>query len=166
MASQQATKLVFLIILLAAAFYAFAHEGKLAMPKMAAGTKVSSILVDNAWSRATPKGVNVGAGYLTIINKGAASDRLLAGTASNGRVEIHEMKTASGIMQMRQRKSLTISAGSTVELKPGGLHIMFMNLKAPLVEGDDFKTTLKFEKAGAVEVDFHVRPLGGEEHVH
>jgi copper(I)-binding protein len=161
MTLQQAAKPLFLIALLLAAFYALTHEGKFAMPSMP-GAKASSLVIDDAWSRATPKGASVAAGYLTINNKGAAPDRLLGGASSVGRVEIHEMKTVSGIMQMRRLRNLSIPAGGTVELKPGGFHLMFLNLKAPLAEGQDFKTTLKFEKAGAVEVNFHVRPLGKE----
>jgi copper(I)-binding protein len=157
MISSRAGKTVFFIALLLTALYAFAHEGK---PE----TKVGSIMIDAAWSRATPKGSNIGAGFLTITNRSHAPDRLLGGTSSIGRVEIHEMKMNSGVMQMRQLKNLVIPAGGAVELKPGGLHIMFMNLKAPLVEGQAFKTTLNFEKAGAMEAIFHVQPGSSETH--
>jgi len=159
MSLQQAVKPLFLVVLLLAAFYAYAHDGKFAMPGTAAA-KSSTISIDNAWSRATPKGTAVGAGFLTISNKGTSADKLLGGISKIGTVQIHEMKMNYGVMQMRALRSLAVPANGTVELKPGGNHLMFVNLKAPLVEGQDVAATLKFEKAGAIDVTFRVQAAG------
>lgn len=115
-----------------------------------------------AWARATPPGAKVGGGYITIHNDGAESDRLIGGSATfAGRVEVHEMKMEGETMKMRPLPDgLTIPGDGEVSLEPGGLHIMFMGLTQPLVEGDTVTVTLDFEKAGPVEVPFHVAPMG------
>ena len=93
-----------------------------------------SLKIDHPWTRATPKGAAVAGGYLKITNAGAAPDRLVGGTfASAGRFKIHEMKTENGVMTMRGIPGgLEIKPGQTVEFKPGGYHVMFMDLKTPL----------------------------------
>ncbi|MFG1361377.1 copper chaperone PCu(A)C [Xanthobacter pseudotagetidis] len=123
--------------------------------------KAGSIEIGHPWSRATPAGAKVGAGYLVLKNGGAA-DRLVSATASfAGRVEIHEMAMKDGIMTMRPlADGLAVPAGGKVELKPGGYHIMFMDLKEPLKEGALMDGTLTFEKAGTVKVQYKVEPVG------
>ena len=119
------------------------------------------IAIDHPWSRATPAGAQVGAGYVTIKNTGAAPDRLLAATSdAAGKVEIHEMSMADGVMKMRAVKGLDVAPGASVELKPGGYHIMFVELKQPLKAGDTIKGALQFEKAGTVPVEFKVEAMG------
>ena len=124
--------------------------------------KAGSIEIDHPWSRATPGGASVAAGYLVLKNTGAAADRLVSATAPfAGRVEIHEMAVKDGVMTMRPLPAgVEIPAGATVALKPGGYHIMFMDLKTPLKEGTKVDGTLTFEKAGAVAVQFQVDPVG------
>src|SRR5262249_21571426 len=73
-----------------------------------------------------------------------------------------EMSMNNGVMKMRPVKGgLEIKPGETVELKPQGLHIMFVGLKKPLAQGDHVKATLVFEKAGKVDVEFDVSGMGG-----
>jgi copper(I)-binding protein len=122
-----------------------------------------SLDIAGAWSRATPKGASVGAGYVTIKNTGTAPDRLIGGIADvAAKFEVHEMSMDNGVMKMRPvQGGLEIKPGETVELKPQGLHIMFVGLKKPLKQGDQIKATLEFEKAGKVEVDFDVSGVGG-----
>ncbi len=95
--------------------------------------KLGDLEIANPWSRATPATAPTAAGFLTITNKGAAPDRLIAVRASAAnKAEIHEMKMDGAIMRMREaEKGLEIPPGATVELKPGGFHIMFMELKRP-----------------------------------
>lgn len=69
-------------------------------------------------------------------------------------------------MRMRQLESIDLPAKSTVELKSGGLHIMFIDINAPFKEGDKFPLTLKFEKAGDVKVDVVIEKMGGGAHQH
>jgi copper(I)-binding protein len=126
--------------------------------------KAGSLTVEAPWSRATPGGAKVAGGYLKITNNGAESDRLTGGSLPRaGRVEIHEMAVADGVMRMRPLPAgLEIKPGATVELKPGGLHMMFLDLSAGLKEGETIKGTLVFEKAGTVEVSFRVAPAGSQ----
>jgi len=130
--------------------------------------KVGALVIETAFARATPPGATVGAGYLTIRNTGAAPDRLVSVTfATAERVEIHEMTEKDGVMNMRELSGgLEIPAGGTVELAPGGTHLMLMGLKQPLVAGATVKAKLKFEKSGEVEVEIAVRPLGAEKPKH
>ena len=94
----------------------------------------SSIKVDQVWARATPGAAKTGAIYLTITNTGTTPDTL-EGTASTpvaNHADVHEMKMANGVMEMRPVKSLTIAPGKSVTLEPNGYHIMLTGLKAPL----------------------------------
>ncbi|MBB3021142.1 hypothetical protein FHR70_004233 [Microvirga lupini] len=133
--------------------------------------KVGSLTLEQPWSRATPGGAKVGGGYLRITNTGTAPDRLIGGSfALASKVEVHEMKLEGDVMRMKPVEGgLEIKPGATVELKPGGLHLMFMDLKEPLKEGQVLKGTLTFEKAGPIEVEYNVRGMGGAapaEHKH
>jgi periplasmic copper chaperone A len=125
----------------------------------AGGLKISA-----AWVRATPKGAPVGGGYLTITNNGAASDRLIGGSSETStRFEIHNMSMENGVMKMRPAAAgIEIKPGQTVELKPGGYHVMFVGLRKPFEQGDQVKATLKFERAGDVPVDFAVEGIGAK----
>jgi uncharacterized protein YcnI/copper(I)-binding protein len=133
--------------------------------RAAAATSVTrgDLTIAQPWSRATPGGARVAGGYLTVTNRGTQPDRLVSGSAEFAeRVEIHEMATANGVMTMRNLASgLAIAPGQTVELKPGGYHVMFMGLRRPLAEGQSVKVTLTFERAGTVELDFRVGSIGG-----
>ena len=113
------------------------------------------------WARATPPGAQVGAGYVTLQNKGAA-DRLVSATVDVAdHVEIHEMSMDGGVMKMRELPGgLPIDAGKTVALTPGGYHLMMMDLTAPLKRGDKVPVTLIFEKAGKVDVTLDVQGIG------
>ena len=130
-------------------------------PALAQEFKAGDIVVEKPWARATPKGAEVGGGYLDIQNKGATPDRLTGGSADFATVEIHEMKSENGVMQMRQLKDgLNIPAHGSVALSPGGYHVMFTHLTHPLTKGERVKATLNFEHAGPVEVEFNVMGIG------
>lgn len=124
--------------------------------------KVGQIEIDHPWTRATPKGAPVAGGYLKITNKGTQPDTLTGGSAEGaGRIEIHEMKMEGGIMKMRPvGGGLTIKPGESVELKPGGYHLMLMDLKGQYQQGKNVKGSLTFEKAGKVDIEFTVEPAG------
>jgi hypothetical protein len=123
---------------------------------------VGSLHIIHPWSRETPKGASVAAGYLIIENKGTTPDRLIGGSAEiAGRFQIHEMKTENGVMRMRELdKGVEIPAGGSVKFAPNGYHIMLLDLKSTPVQGKPFMGTLVFEKAGKVEVKFVVAPVG------
>jgi periplasmic copper chaperone A len=124
--------------------------------------KVGSLLIEGPWARATPGGARVAGGYVKITNNGPQADRLIGGTLPiAAEVEVHEMAMADNVMRMRKLgDGLEIGPGQSVELKPGGYHLMFMGLKSGLTQGQTIKGTLRFEKAGSVEVEFRVAPIG------
>lgn len=131
-----------------------------------------SVKVEQPWARPTVQGQQGGGGFLRIVG-GAAPDKLLgARTDVAGRVEVHTMEMQGDVMRMREIGSLEVPAGKTIELKPGGLHLMFLDLKAPLANGSSFPLTLRFEKAGEVKVNVQVQsraPAGssaGKDHGH
>jgi copper(I)-binding protein len=125
--------------------------------------KAGALQIEAPWLRATPSGAKVGAGYLRITNTGSEPDRLTAASMSlAARGEVHEMTMQNGVMHMGPvAGGLAIEPGKTVELKPGGFHVMFLDLKGVLKEGQSVEVTLTFEKAGSVTVPFPVQGLGG-----
>ena len=152
---------------LAAAFTTFLALPLLTLPLVtqpaaAHDYKLGSLEIGNPWTRATPPSAQSGGGFLTSTNKGTTPDRLTAvRSAASGTVEIHEMKMDGNVMRMRElAKGLEIAPGATVELKPGGYHIMFMNLKAPFAKDGKIPATLVFEKAGSIDVELDVAALG------
>jgi copper(I)-binding protein len=134
-------------------------------PAHAHDFKKDSLYIEHPWSRATPHGAAVAAGYLLIENRGADVDRLTSVSVSPeiaGRVEIHEMAMQDGVMRMRPLpRGIEIAPGLTAKLEPGGLHIMFLDLKRQLEMGDRFKARLAFERAGTIEIEFIVEAMGG-----
>ena len=128
----------------------------------APSVKIGALTIEQPWLRATPSGAKVAGGYLRITNTGSSSDRLVSTSIPvAGRGEVHEMSMEGGIMKMAPVDGgLEIKPGASVELKPGGFHLMFMDLRAGLKEGETVKVTLTFEKAGAIDVAFPVAAIG------
>ena len=135
-----------------------------AAPAGAQEMKAGDLVISQPWSRATPAGAKVAGGYLTIENKGSAPDRLVSGAGGvAGKVEIHEMAMNNGVMTMRPLdKGLMIEPGKTVKLAPGGYHLMLMDLKGPLKQGEKVPVTLEFEKAGKVTLSLDVQGVGAQ----
>jgi copper(I)-binding protein len=106
----------------------------------------------------------LGGGYLKITNTGKEVDRLIGGSLPVATsVEVHQMSMSDGVMKMRKMdRGLEIKPGQTVELKPGGYHLMFNGLREGLKEGQTIRGTLEFEKAGSIEVEFQVAPIGAK----
>jgi copper(I)-binding protein len=122
--------------------------------------KVGSIKIENAYTRSTVPGQQVAGGFMKIENKGGVDQLISASSPAAGEVQLHEMAMEGNVMKMRQVKDIAVPAGATVELKPGGLHLMFMNIKAPLAAGETVPVKLKFAKAGEVEVKMPVNAMG------
>ena len=124
--------------------------------------KAGALDIADPWSRATPKGASVAAGYMKITNTGTAPDRFISGSSDvASKFEVHEMTMENGVAKMRPVKGgLEIKPGQTVELKPGSFHIMFVGLKKPLAAGDHINAKLMFEKAGTLDVEFDVHEMG------
>jgi periplasmic copper chaperone A len=122
---------------------------------LAASASFAQVKVDHAWARPTVSGQQGGGGFLAMTS--SAGDRLVSGsTPLAERLELHMMAMKGDVMEMRQVDAIELPAGKTVELKPGGLHVMFIGLKQPLALGSKVPVTLKFEKAGEVKVEFDV----------
>ena len=126
--------------------------------------KIGALVIEAPWARATPGGAQVGGGYMKITNTGKEADRLVGGSLPiAGEVEVHEMAMAGDVMKMRRLPDgLEIKPGASVELKPGGNHLMFMGLRGALKAGQPVKGTLVFQKAGTVEVEYRVAPIGAQ----
>ena len=126
--------------------------------------KAGDLVISQAWSRATPNGAKIGTGYFTIENKGTTADRLIGVSGDiSGKIEVHEMSMNNGVMKMRAVDGgLVIDPGKTVKLAPGGYHLMIMDLKNPLKQGDKVPLTLSFEKAGKVAVTLDVQGVGAQ----
>jgi copper(I)-binding protein len=133
-------------------------------PARAEDVKAGDLVITQAWARATPSGAKVGGGFLTIENKGTAPDKLVGASAEGaGKIEVHEMVMNEGVMKMRPVEGgLTIDPGKTIKLAPGGIHLMMMDLKSPLKQGDKMPVTLQFEKAGKVAVTLDVEGVGAQ----
>jgi copper(I)-binding protein len=117
----------------------------------------------DAWARETVADQSGTAAYATIANRGSGDDRLLSVSAvPPSAASLHETSTQGGISSMRPLENgLEIPAGSSVELKPGGAHVMISGLTGPLQEGDGLKLTLRFERSGDRAVDFRVASATG-----
>ena len=124
----------------------------------------SEIAITGAWSRETAEGQNAGGAFMTIANSGAADDRLTGGSSPvAGDVQIHTVDMTDGVMRMRELEDgLDVPAGGSVTLKPGSFHIMLMQLDRPLQQGEAVPVTLTFEKAGPVEIDLAIQPVGSQ----
>jgi copper(I)-binding protein len=116
---------------------------------LAALAQTGPIEVQHAWSRPAMAG-HTGVIYLTITDHGAP-DRLVGVASPAGRAELHESFDDHGVMKMRAVQALPVAPGTSVALKPGGYHIMLMDLKHDLNAGDSVPVTLKFAKAGQVK---------------
>jgi copper(I)-binding protein len=120
----------------------------------------SQVQIDKPWIRATAPGAKVAAGYMTVRNTAAQADRLVGGASPvAAKVETHIHVKDGEILRMREVNGYDIPAKGVFELKPGGAHLMLVDIKQPLKEGDKVPMTLKFERAGEVKVDFHVGRL-------
>jgi copper(I)-binding protein len=124
-----------------------------------------AIKVSRVWTREVPGGAKVAAGFMTIANAGTEADTLIGGSVPfAGTLEVHEMKMEGGLMKMRRLEpGLVIKPRETVVLKPGSLHLMFVDLKQGPKRGTAVKGTLIFEKAGRIEVEYKVEALGARE---
>jgi copper(I)-binding protein len=125
--------------------------------------KVGNIRIGHPYARATTPAQKNGGAYLSLENAGA-DDKLMSADAATvaGSTEIHQMAMEGDVMRMHRVDSVALPKGKPVVLKPGAYHVMLVDLKAPLKEGDKFPMTLKFEKAGEVTVMVNVEKPGAD----
>ncbi|MGE5731456.1 MAG: copper chaperone PCu(A)C [Gemmatimonas sp.] len=125
------------------------------------------LTITAAWARATPPGVTTAAAYLTVINDGAA-DRLLGASSPAARqLLLHAEVEEHGMQHMRPLDGVEVPARGRIELAPGHMHLMLVDIAAPLTPGATIAVTLHFEKAGDLTIDVPVRDARTEpEHHH
>jgi copper(I)-binding protein len=130
---------------------------------MANDYTAGSIEISSPWSRATPKGAQTAIGYMTIKNTGSTADRLVGGSIDIAdTLQLHAMTMEDGVAKMRELSDVEIKPGQTIEFKPGGSHVMFVNLKHALSKGDHIGGTLVFEHAGKVKIEYSVEGIGAQ----
>jgi periplasmic copper chaperone A len=136
------------LLLAAAAAFAHTHEK-------------GDIQVRHPWSRATPAGAKVAVGYMEIRNQGKQPDRLVSATTPVARrVEMHLTRQEGEVMKMREVKSFEVPARERTELRPGGAHLMLVDIARPLKKGERFPMRLVFERAGELEIELEVQEQG------
>ena len=147
--------------------FAFLAASLVSGSALADDYQLKSLRVSDPFVRATPPGAKVAGAFMSIANQGKDADRLVAARSPvAGVVEIHEMAMEGGLMKMRAVKGIDLKPGATVELRPGGYHVMLEDLKRPLQQGEQVPMTLVFEKAGSIEVNVRVEPMGAAAHAH
>jgi hypothetical protein len=147
-----------LLLVLGAAVATFAALPSYAQPGSEAGT----LTVTGAWVRAVP-GAAVAAAYMTLHNGGPRAVRIIGvRSAVAGHAMIHESQLAGGIATMRAHEPLTVAAGASVELRPGGLHVMLHDLAHPLAVDEQVPLELLLAGGGRVALNARVRPLSAE----
>jgi len=122
-----------------------------------ASQRHGNLEISSAWARATPPAARTGGVYLTVVNHGSGAERLIAaGSPAAGQAELHTHINDAGVMRMKAVDAILLGPGERLSLRPGGLHVMLIDLKAPLREGTSLTLTLTFAGAGTVTVDVPV----------
>lgn len=120
---------------------------------VSAAEKGATIQIEKPWARASIIQSRPAAAYLTIVNRGGKTDRLLSVSSPVAeKVSIHLTEMIDGVMRMSPVHSIPLGPGERAALRPGGLHLMLMKLRAPLRKGDKLPLTLIFEVAGKMDV--------------
>lgn len=120
-------------------------------------------VVSDAWARATPPGVDVGAAYM-VIQGGERADRLVGASSERARmVHLHAVEEEGGVAKMRAIEAVDVPASQRVTLAPKSTHLMLMGLDGPLVAGQTFGVTLRFAESGPQEISVTVRPATSDD---
>jgi len=139
---------VFLSLLMVSIFAYASHE-----------VKLGSIKIEDPYARATVPAQKAGGAFVKIKNTGTADKLIAVSSPVAKEMQLHTMSMEGNVMKMREVKAIDIPANGAVELQPGGFHLMLIDLKSQLKAGDEIPVKLKFEKAGEVEVKFHVKDM-------
>ncbi len=130
------------------------------------GHAAPPVVITDAWIRATPPGVTTAAAYLTITNNGSSAARLLSATSPAARaLELHANVEEHGLQHMRALDEITVPAQGSVELAPGGSHLMLIDISNPMKPGDEIPLTLHFA-TGDIGLRVLVRDGRTAEHHH
>ncbi|HEX9184089.1 MAG TPA: copper chaperone PCu(A)C [Burkholderiales bacterium] len=120
----------------------------------------AQVSAEQPWTRATPPGARTGAGFMQLKNAGAADRVVGASSPVAGRVEMHTTVREGDVMKMREVKGFDVPAKGSFELKPGGAHLMLMELKRPIKKGERVPLTLKLEKGGELTFELVAEEAG------
>ena len=146
----------------AAAVAALLAAVAMAAPAAAHEEKTGDVTIVHPWSRPAPQGQN-GVIYLEVRNGGAADDRLIGvSTPLATRVELHRSTMEDGIHRMEKVESIVVPAGGAVELAPGGLHVMLIDLKFMLMAEETIPVTFTFERSGDITTGVAVETRGAD----
>ena len=136
-------------LILVAALCGSAFAGQFALGELS---------IHGPWSRELPPVAPNGAAYFRVDNGGSVSAHIVSvHSPIADRVEIHTHDMEGGVMKMRHVESVEVPAQDSVAFEPGGLHVMLIGLKQPLVAGERFPLAIEFRNAGRVEVEIEVR---------
>lgn len=127
--------------------------------------KVGQLKIENPYTRSTIPGQKVAGGFMKIENQGAADQLISASSPIAGEMQLHTMSMDGNIMKMREVKTIDVPANGSVDLKPGGLHLMFIDITGPLKAGESVLVKLRFQKAGEVDVKMPVRDISSGGHM-
>ncbi|MDH4127209.1 MAG: copper chaperone PCu(A)C [Spirochaetota bacterium] len=162
-------KLNILMISLLSVLIAFACESKdnKAKKETIKNVEISKISVKDQWIRFSPPSIKTTAGYLSIYNHGTVTDTLISAKSDIAEfVELHNMTFENGIMRMKKVDGIDIPVNSSVQLKPGGHHLMFINLKKEIKENDKVKIILTFKNTGTYITTAEVKKSNVPFHKH
>ena len=149
----------FLQALTASALIAFSSHSLAHKDMKSTEYRIGQLKIENPYARATAPGQKAAGGFMKIENKGAADQLIAASSPVAGEMQLHTMAMDGNVMKMREVKAIDVPANGSVDLKPGGLHLMFMDIKTPLKAGEAVPVKLKFQKAGEVEIKVPVRDM-------
>lgn len=152
--------ITFLQAVAASALIVFSHHSLANNDLKSPDYRIGQLKIENPYARATAPGQKVAGGFMKIENKGAADQLIAVSSPVAGEMQLHTMAMDGNVMKMREVKAIDVPANGSVELKPGGLHLMFMDIKSPLKAGEAVPVKLKFQKAGEVEIKVPVREMG------
>ena len=137
------------------------YAALLVAPAFAHPFELGKLVIGHPWSRPTPAGLAMGVAYLSITNNGAEPEVLTgASSPAAASVQIHETTISEGMARMRPLTEVTIAPGATVKIEPGGIHLMLVDLHAPLQPGKSVPLTLEFRHAGKLTVQLSVEDPG------
>jgi copper(I)-binding protein len=115
------------------------------------------VVVSDAWTRPTAAGMPMGVAYFLVHNGAVAADAIVAArTPAAARVEFHQTTVADGMARMRPLREIAVPSGASIPVEPGGIHLMLVDLVAPLRAGTRVPLTLVFRNAGTVEISLAV----------
>jgi copper(I)-binding protein len=119
--------------------------------------ELGALTIAHPWSRPTAPGMSMGVAYFFITNHGSAPDVLIgASTPAAASVQMHQTTITEGMARMRPLTEIVIAPGATVRIEPGGIHLMLVELKAPLELGKSVPLELQFRTAGKITVQLSI----------